>query len=49
MLMDSITWYAAVRIDICKWLLLYVVMFKGIELIWDIQLFENNEDLCACT
>ena len=43
--MDSITWYAAVRVDINVWLLLYVVIFEGLELVWNIQFFENDEDL----
>lgn len=48
MLMQSITWYAAVRIDISERLLLHIALFEGLELVWDIQLFENNDDLETC-
>ena len=44
----SITRYAAVGIDISEWLLLYVIIFEGLELVWNLQLFENDDDLETC-
>jgi hypothetical protein len=48
MLIDSITWYAAVRVDISKRLLLHVFRFEGFEFVWNTQLFENDDDLETC-